>query len=973
MARILIVEDELVAAWSIQEFLERSEHIVVASVASGSAAIQIAAEAKPDLVVMDIYLEGEIDGITAATEIRERFGIPVIYLTANTEDQTLQRAIATEPFGYLVKPFNKVELYTTISIALQRYQLEQQLETTEQWLTTTLTSIGDGTIATDREGVITFMNPAAEDLTGWQQAEAVGEPATEVLNLIHSETREAIVNPLLEAIQAGAQVKVPEQCLLRTKHGIERAIGDTAAPIRNQKGEITGGVLIFQDITGRKQAEELAQQREQEFRALVENSPDAISRFDREMRYIYVNPAIERFFGIPAQSFIGKRNSEMEMPADLVALWDGTLQQALTTQQPQIVEFAYTSATGLYYYQTRIVPELAPDGTVASLLAVSRDITELKQAEITLQQQAHRERTLNRVIQTIRNSLDLNTIFDATAVELGTLLQVDRANILRYLPQQQVWLIVSAYNRSPETTPSYVGLELPDEGPIAAALKRLETIRLDDANVLEDEFNQVLAQTFPGAWLTVPLQVGGVIWGNISLVCHDQPFTWQDWQVDLTLAVADQLAIAIQQSQLYQQVQQLNADLEVQVQERTASLRQAFAFEATLKRITDRVRDSLDEAHILQTAVQELVLAIGVNTCNAALYDLEQHTSKIHYEYAVTAQQPFQSFTVFMSSFPEGYQQLLTRQYFQFCHLAEPPQTPQAKLACPMFDDQGVLGDLWLLNDADYYFTAEDIRLVQLVANQCAIAIRQSRLYQTAQAQVTELEQLNRLKDDFLSNVSHELRTPMSNIKMAIQMLEIVLNPLGLLEENQSVNRYFRILNNECQREISLVEDLLALSRLDTGTEPLVLTTIEPRSWLIRVVEPFVERIHNQQQRLEISIPADLPSLTADITGLERILAELLDNASKYSPTGATITVFARTVESSLQIGVRNTGVEISADELPRIFDKFYRIPNQDPWRYSGTGLGLALVQKLADHIGATIHVESADSQTTFTLTFSVV
>lgn len=972
MARILVVEDELVAAWSIQEFLEQSEHIVVASVASGSTAVQTAAEVRPDLVVMDIYLEGEIDGITAATEIRERFGIPVIYLTANTEDQTLQRAIATEPFGYLVKPFNKVELYTTISIALRRYHLEQQLETTEQWLTTTLTSIGDGTIATDREGMITFMNPAAEDLTGWRQAEALGESATEVLDLIHAETRETIANPLLEAIQAGAQVKVPEQCVLRTKHGTERAISDTAAPIRDHNGEITGGVLVFQDITGRKQAKESVQQREQEFRALVENSPDAISRFDRDLRYIYANPAIEKFFGIPAPLFIGKRNSEMEMPADLVALWDGNLQQALTTCQPQMLEFAYASPTGLQYYQTRIVPEIAQDGTVTSLLTVSRDITEYKRAEATLQQQAYRERTLNRVIQTIRNSLDLNTIFDTTVVELGTLLQVDRANILRYQPQQQVWLIVAAYNRNPETTPSYIGLELPDEGPVADTLKRLEVVRLDDATVLEDELNQVLAQTFPGAWLTVPLQMGGTIWGNISLVCHTQPFAWEDWQVELTLAIADQLAIAIQQSQLYQQVQQLNADLELQVQERTASLRQAFAFEATLKRITDRVRDSLDEAHILQTAVQELVLAIGVNTCNAALYDLEQQTSNVHYEYAISSQLPFQSFTVPMSSFPEGYEQLVARQYFQFCHLVDHSPT-QAKLACPMFDDQGVLGDLWLLNDADYYFTAEDIRLVQLVANQCAIAIRQSRLFQAAQAQVVELERLNCLKDDFLSSVSHELRTPMSNIKMAIQMLEIVLAPLGVMEAGSSVDRYFRILNHECQREISLVEDLLALSRLDTGTEPLILTTIEPRSWLSRLVEPFVERIHHHQQRLEIYLPADLPRLTIDITGLERILAELLDNASKYSPTGATITVFARTADSSLQIGVCNSGVEIPADELPRIFDKFYRIPNQDPWRYSGTGLGLALVQKLADHIGATIQVDSANGQTTFTLSFSLV
>jgi PAS domain S-box-containing protein len=1145
MAKILIVEDELVAALSIQEFLERSKHTVVASVTSGAEAIRLAEVEQPDIVLMDIYLEDEIDGITAASQIRERFNIPVIYLTANTEDHTLQRAIATEPFGYLIKPFNSIELYTTIHIALRRYQLEQQFVATEQWLTATLTSIGDGTIVTDCEGLITFINPVAETLTGWERSEALGEPANQVLDLLDAETHGTIENPLLAAMESGTEIKLPDQCVLRTKQGGERAIGDTAAPIRNDRGEITGGVLVFQDITERKQAEELLHRREQEFRALVENSPDAIARFDRDLRYVYVNPAIEQLLNISRQEFINKRNAEMGLPATLVELWDDALHRAFTTKQPQKLEFEYANAEGVQYYQAQIVPEEMQDGTVESLLMVAHGITEYKQAEDNLrqqaererllsaiaqrmrqsldlqeilnttvvelrqllqidrvviyrfepdwsgyvivesvaagwtsmlgrklydpclateqcitpyaqgrissiadihtagladcyvelldqfqvqanlvipilqssslwgllvaqhcsaprpwlpweidvlrefsaqlsvslqqsqlyqqtQQQAQRERALNHVIQAIRNSLNLNTIFDTTVAELGGLLQVDQANILQYLPNQSVWMIVASYSQNLETTPSYVGLEVPDEGPIANSLKRLEIIRLDDANTLEDELSQILAQTFPGAWLTVPLQIGNSIWGSINLVRHTQPFHWQDWQVEITRAIADQLAIAIQQSQLYQQVQQLNADLESQVQERTARLRRAFTFEATLKRITDRVRDSLDEAQILQTAVQELALAIGVTTCNAALYDLERWTSTIAYEFTMGSAIPFQNYTIPMSRFPMGYQQLLTGKFFQFCPLpSDPNQERQARLSCPMFDDQGVLGDLWLINDADYNFTEEDIRLVQLVANQCAIAIRQSRLYQTAQTQVIELERLNRLKDDFLSTISHELRTPMSNIKMAIQMLEIVLRPLGILDESSASSRYFRILRNECDREINLVEDLLELSRLDTGTEPLILSVIEPRSWLTHAIEPLVEQIHSQRQRLEIDIPVDLPTtLTTDVTCLERILSELIDNASKYSPTGATITVFARAIKTGLQIGVRNSGVEIPAQELPRIFDKFYRVPSQDPWRHSGTGLGLALVQELANHIGAIVTVESADNQTTFTLTF---
>jgi signal transduction histidine kinase len=112
--------------------------------------------------------------------------------------------------------------------------------------------------------------------------------------------------------------------------------------------------------------------------------------------------------------------------------------------------------------------------------------------------------------------------------------------------------------------------------------------------------------------------------------------------------------------------------------------------------------------------------------------------------------------------------------------------------------------------------------LVKQVCNQCAIAIRQARLYEAAQIQVQELDRLNRLKDDFLSTVSHELRTPMSNIKMATYMLGISLSKLGALEKDQSTQRYFKILNDECQRETLLIDNLLDLSRLDAKTDLLL-------------------------------------------------------------------------------------------------------------------------------------------------------
>ncbi|MEO0395007.1 MAG: ATP-binding protein [Leptolyngbyaceae cyanobacterium] len=424
------------------------------------------------------------------------------------------------------------------------------------------------------------------------------------------------------------------------------------------------------------------------------------------------------------------------------------------------------------------------------------------------------------------------------------------------------------------------------------------------------------------------------------------------------------------------EVRAVNQDLQQQLDERDSALDQLTEFEATLKRITDRVRDSLDEKQILQTAVQELTEALNAWGSNTSLYDLEQGTSTIYYEY--TTLHSDRGRVSQMESFPEVYHQLLEGQYFQFCSIApNPVRGLVSMLACAILDDRGVLGDLWLINDKEHGFSEYEIRLVQQVANQCAIAIRQARLYQESQSQVRELEQVNNLKDDFLSTVSHELRTPVTSMRVALQLLGVTLiQELGLEEEMTKpdaeqgrIVRYYRILKEECEREISLINDLLDLQRLDVGNHDLALQPIQINEWLPALVSSFQERATSRQQQLNMAIPETVPLLKSDLSSLDRIWAELLNNACKYTPPGEEIMLTVLdTDDDSLKLALVNTGVEIPQDELPRIFDKFYRVPSSDPWKQGGTGLGLALVQKLVEHINGIITVSSGDGQTCFTI-----
>lgn len=728
---------------------------------------------------------------------------------------------------------------------------------------------------------------------------------------------------------------------------------------------------------------------EDKFTKIFRSSPDPIRITTvNEGRYVEVNESFSDLSGYSRDEVIGKTSNDLKIwvkPEDRERFRHLLEAEGVVRN----LELEYRAKSGEIRISLLSAEIIDIDGE-ACILSVTKDITERKRAEEALQKQAQKEQAFNRVIQAIRSSLDLETIFSTAAVEIAQFLQVDRVEIMRYLPDRKIWLNVADYHQHSEL-PNAAGLEIPDEpNPIAAQLKQFQVVRINDICTWEDEITRQFAQAYPGVWLIVPLHFGDQILGALSLSKTQLPYVWNGSEMELVGAVADQLAIAIHQSQLYQQVQQLNTNLETLVQDRTALLQRSLRFEALLKRITDKVRDSLDEAQILQTAVQELAWGLGTSACDAGLYDLERQTSTIAYEWVAEEMPPAKGYVFPLSNYPELYQPLLQGHYLHFCWLHSQdtvrPVTKQVTtLAYPIIGNQGVIGDLWLYKRGETFFEELEIRLVQQVANQCAIAIRQSRLFQATQAQVVELERLNGVKDDFLSTVSHELRSPMSNIKMATQMLEITLKRKGLLDlSSDRITQYFQILKDECQRETSLINDLLDLSRLDVGTEPLILTTIYPEELIPRLAEPFRQRTRHQHQQFELCLCPNLPCLITDQSDLERILTELLHNACKYTPAGERITLSACTrhrdadplpvacLQNSsakfIQISVSNTGVEIPDAERDRIFEKFYRIPNNDPWKHGGTGLGLALAKKLVERLGGAIEVESSTAATTFTV-----
>ncbi len=254
-AKILVVEDEKILAVELRNSLQKLGYSVYEVTNSGKEAIQKVAEIKPNLVLMNICLAGEVDGVNIVNIIQNNYEIPVLYLTDYSEYRALQKDRLKEPFSYILKPFTKKDLHIAVEVSLYQHQIQKKLLEEKQNLLAIMNSMDCAIVVTDVNSCIQMMNPAAEKLTGWRQNEVLGRYLVEVLTLVDKETGESIDNLAAQAIEAGVVLRIPDNCTLISKDGTEIPIGDNVAPIRDGRGNITGAVVVFQDITQRKQTE----------------------------------------------------------------------------------------------------------------------------------------------------------------------------------------------------------------------------------------------------------------------------------------------------------------------------------------------------------------------------------------------------------------------------------------------------------------------------------------------------------------------------------------------------------------------------------------------------------------------------------------------------------------------------------------------------------------------------------------------
>jgi len=253
-AKVLIVEDEGLIAMDLRQRLNALGYTVADVVSTGLGAVESAAQHLPDIILMDIRLKGEMDGIEAARRIRAAADLPVVFVTSYADDATVKRALGSEPVAYLVKPFSDQELHTTIDVALYRHAMEGRMREQRVWLNSVLHSIGDAVIATDEHGSIRLMNREAERLTGWSEAEAAGRPFAEVVQQVSNPDSRWPAAHFGDTLSPGGLGDSGRFTIL-CRNGGETAIEYSRTSIA-AGAATSGGTFVFRDITNRLRAEQ---------------------------------------------------------------------------------------------------------------------------------------------------------------------------------------------------------------------------------------------------------------------------------------------------------------------------------------------------------------------------------------------------------------------------------------------------------------------------------------------------------------------------------------------------------------------------------------------------------------------------------------------------------------------------------------------------------------------------------------------
>jgi len=386
---LLVVEDEAVVAMDLDGQLHDMGYRVCGRVDNGRDAIERARVERPDLILMDIVLKGDLDGIDAAAEIGRELHIPVLFLSAYSDDETVERAAAAWPYGYLTKPFQNRELRAGIEVALRKAEVERRLRESERWLAAVLRGVGDAVIATDAVGRVGLANPAAERLLGLH--DLPGRLASDVVHLHEPDGHAALSLAPDPAHAAGRDLPASRAALLVAHDGARIPVDYTVGTIADEAGRLAGLAIVLHDVRERAAAQDQLARSEHRFRNAFDNAPLGLALIDRGNRFVRINRALCRLLDAEPAQLVGTDQAAFGDAADNAieqAAWRDLTQGRSETVQ---YERRYRGAEGRMVCALVSASLLPANADPQQFLVQIDDVTQRKQAEEALAHMAHHD------------------------------------------------------------------------------------------------------------------------------------------------------------------------------------------------------------------------------------------------------------------------------------------------------------------------------------------------------------------------------------------------------------------------------------------------------------------------------------------------------------------------------------------------------------------------------------------------------
>lgn len=778
-----------------------------------------------------------------------------------------------------------------------RLKAEKSLHETEERFRLLLDGVKDYAIfVLDANGYVASWNTGATAIKGYQAEEIIGQHFSRFYP--PEDVAQGKPNQVLEI--AATIGRVEDQGWRVRKDGSYFWANVVLTALRDETGKICGFSKITQDITERKRAEEILQKSHKELAdfkfALDESAIVAIT--DNQGTIQYVNNKFCQISGYSREELLGKDhriiNSGYHPKAFFQNIW-----KTISHGKIWKGEIRNRAKNGsIYWVDTTIVPFLDEQGNPYQYIAVRNDITDRKQAEEALRQQAQREKLVAEIAQRIRQSLDLNEILNTTVTEVQRLLESDRVLIFRFDPDWSGVVVVESVD--PNWQP-ILGAKISDS--FFKDTARRETYERGGIQALEDILNaglspchiNLLTQFQVRANLVVPILQENKLWG--LLVAHhcSNPRKWQNWEIELLKQLATQLEIAIQQSQLYQQVQQ-------ELNERKLAEQKIRQQAALLDVTTDAilVRDLNHRVLFWNKGAERLYgwkkEEVWDKYANKLLYGETLPQAQYIYE------------TVLSKGEWQGELQQVTKDGKEI-----------------------VVESRWtLVRDS-----VGEPKAILMVNTD----ITQKQLMERQFLRSQRMESIGTLA----GGIAHDLNNILAPILMAVQLLQLQIS-------SAQGQQWLEILEDSTRRGSELIKQVLSFARGLDGEHGV----LQIRH-LIKEIKKIVEEIFPRSIEIYTDVSRDLSAVCGDATHLHQVLMNLCVNARDAMPTGGSLTISAENLvitenDAQLQMDVQpgsyvvitvsDTGVGIAPEILDRIFEPFFTTKEVG----KGTGLGLSTV-----------------------------